>query len=77
MKASLSNVAGLPNAHRGCTEGMLTYIEEYRMAPPAKKCSGKLSKNWIRLFGELAFGESLLNQSWVSSTLGVLCVHAT
>ena len=41
------------------------------MAPPAKKCSGQFSKNWIRLFWELAFGDSLLNQSWVSSTLGV------
>ena len=47
------------------------------MAPPANKCSGKFSKNWIRVFWELAFGDSLLNQSWVSSTLGVFCVHTT
>ena len=81
MKASLSNVTGLPNAHRGCAEGsqegLITSIEEYRMAPPAKKCSGKFSKNWIRLFWALAFGDSLLNQSWVGSTLGVFCVHTT
>ena len=81
MKASLSNVTGLPNDHRGCAEGspegLITSIEEYRMAPPAKKCSGKFSKNLIRLFWELAFGDSLLNQSWVSSKLGAVCVHMT
>ena len=30
-----------------------------------EKCSGKFSNDWIRLCGDL-----LLNQSWVSSTLG-------
>ena len=42
------------------------------MAAPAKKrkCSGKFSNDRIRLFGD-----SLLNQSWVSSMLGIFSVH--
>ena len=75
-----SNVTRLPNGPRGCVEGsqegLIISIEEYRIAPlPTKKrkCSGKFSKDWIRLFGD-----SLLNESWVrQSTLGVFCVHAT
>ena len=74
--------------HRGCAEGspegLITFIEEYRIQNGASRekekvfrlrGSGKVSKNWIRLFGELAFGESLLNQPL--GELGVFCVHAT
>ena len=56
MKALLSNVTGLPNAAARKDRRI-----QNRMAPPTKKCSGKFSKNWIRLFEELAFGDSLLN----------------
>ena len=81
MKASLSNVTRLPNTHRSCTEGeriagrtdiihRRIQNTEWRILGK-RECSGNFSNDWIRLFGD-----SLLNPNWVSSTLGIFCVHA-
>ena len=91
MKASLSNLTGLPNAHRGCAEGspegLISSIEEYRIQNGASRERAKresvlesLARIGLGCSGSSRSGpcgDSLLNQSWVSSTLGVLCVHAT
>ena len=86
MKASLSNVTRLPNTHRGCAEGSpesLTgrtgsihrIIQNTEWCLPRKR---EFSKDWIRLFGDSSLNQSwVYTQSWVSSTLGIGCDHAT